>query len=270
MGFDLLHYLYNGLLRFKPIRKHFNIQANYKGNFPVVGFLNDETISELEQILGIKIYNPAIFEQAFIHRSYLPILKHSKYFSNERLEFLGDSILGMVVADYLFSLHSHVPEGELTKMRSWLVNSNSLALTARKLLLDKFIKLSFSAEKSLKQGSDSILADALEALIGAIYVDSGFDAAKQFIIHSIIPIELNESLMKDDNYKSILLEKVQSKGYDAPKYNIIDEFGPDHDKTFTVGVYINDNLVAKGSGKSKKQAEQSAAKKALKKNFSFK
>jgi ribonuclease III len=204
-----------------------------------------------------------------LHRSYLQVLNDNRLLSNERLEFLGDSILGMVVAEYLFSLHTHVPEGELTKMRSWLVNASSLAVCAKKIGLEKFIMLSYSAEKSLETGSESILSDALEAIIGAIYLDSGIETAREFITNSLLPIEMNSSAMKDRNYKSILLETVQAQGLESPKYYVIDEQGPDHDKLFIVGVYIDNLLTATGTGKNKKQAEQEAAKNALNQNIEF-
>jgi ribonuclease-3 len=260
---EIFHHLYNGFLRFSPLKKYLKFLSNQKGNFPLVGYLNDEKKSELEDILNIQIRSNEIFEQALLHRSYLQVLNDDKILSNERLEFLGDAVLGMVVADYLFSLHTHVPEGELTKMRSWLVNASSLTLCARKLGLEKFIMMSYSAEKSVEHGCNSILADTVEALIGAIYLDSGFESAKNFILNSLLPIQMNHSVMHDNNYKSKLLESVQAEGKESPKYIVLDEVGPDHDKTFTIGVYIENELVATGTGKNKKQAEQSAAQKAL-------
>ncbi len=213
--------------------------------------------------MNVQIKSNEIFEQALLHRSYLQVLNNEKVLSNERLEFLGDAVLGMVVADYLFSLHTHVPEGELTKMRSWLVNESSLTLCARKMGLEKFIMMSYSAEKSVENGCNSILADTVEALIGAIYLDSGLDAVKNFIVNSLLPIEMNNSVMQDTNYKSILLESVQAEGKDSPRYLVIDEKGPDHDKIFTIGVYVDEQLIATGTGRNKKQAEQSAAQKAI-------
>lgn len=256
-------------MRFTPLKKYFKYISGQKGNFPLVGFLTTGKKAELENILGVSIKRKELYEQALMHRSYLQVLDNDEFMSNERLEFLGDAVLGMIVAEYLFSLHSHVDEGDLTKMRSWLVNSNSLALCAKKLGLDKFIMLSYSAEKSLENGSDSIIADALESIIAAIYLDSGFEAAQKFIINSLMPIEMDLSLMKDTNYKSNLLEYVQSKGIDAPRYTVLDEEGPAHNKIFTIGVYINDELIATGKGKNKKQAEQSAAKKALQNKNDF-
>jgi ribonuclease-3 len=217
----------------------------------------------LENILGLKINNIEYFEQALTHRSYLHIIEDQTIFSNERLEFLGDSVLGMVVADYLFSLHSDVLEGGLTKMRSWMVNKNSLVECAKRLKLNELLLMSFSASKALEQGSDSILADALEAIIGAIYLDSGLEATKKFIINVLIPIIVSQNYMVDRNYKSLLLETVQSMGKEPPKYVVLDETGQDHNKEFLVGVLVDSEMMGTGLGKSKKQAEQFAAKEAL-------
>jgi ribonuclease-3 len=183
--------------------------------------------------------------------------------SNERLEFLGDAVLDLVIAEYLFSLHTKVDEGELTKMRSWLVNKKTLALAAKRMQLDSFLMLSFSASKALEKGSDSILSDALEAVIGAIYFDKGIEGAKKFILNSLLPLFTHQEVMIDNNYKSIFLEKVQSEGKTSPWYNVIEESGPDHDKQFLVGAYIGDELISTGEGKNKKDAEQSAARNAL-------
>lgn len=255
------------MLRFIPVKKYFRYSSGHTGNFPRLGLLTDLKIAELEKALGLKINKIELFEQALVHRSYLQVLDVQECMSNERLEFLGDAVLGLIVGDYLFSLHTNVLEGELTKMRSWLVNKNSLALCSRNLGLDRFLFLSFSAQKSLDSGSDSILADALEAIIAAIYIDSGLEATKDFVINSLIPMMMNTRVMSDRNYKSILLEEVQAHGHDSPIYEVLEESGPDHDKEFTVGVYVSGELVGSGKGKSKKQAEQLAAKIAIENNI---
>jgi ribonuclease III len=258
---DLLLQLYNGALKFSQLKK--NLKTNRFGNYPKVGFLNSELKLELENILDIKIINSEIFEQALTHRSYLQVLADTNFLSNERLEFFGDSILGMIIAEYLFTLHEDVLEGELTKMRSWLVNQHSLALCGRKFQLDKFLMMSHSAAKSIEQGSDSILSDCLEAIIAAIYLDSGIDSARKFILETLMPVMMSKRVMIDKNYKSILLETVQAEGKPSPIYKVYQESGPDHDKEFIVGVYVDDILLAKGTGKSKKQAEQDAAHNAI-------
>lgn len=261
---DFFGQIYNGLLRFRSVRIFLNIKSNRSGIFPEVGFLNDELKQRLENILNIKIHRSELYEQALIHRSYLQVLNNEDFYSNERLEFLGDSILGMIVAEYLFNLHSRVPEGELTKMRSWLVNKNSLAICAKKLKLHKFIMMSYSAEKALESGSESILADTMEAVIAAIYIDNGFSVTKDFILHSLLPIVMDKNIMVDRNYKSILLEEIQSQGKSSPSYEVLSESGPDHKKDFLVGVFIGNVLIGQGIGKSKKLAEQDAAYNAIK------
>jgi len=260
---DFLNNLYNGILRFSPLRKHLRVVSASKGAFSKLGYLDNKKKADLESILGLKINNIEYFEQALTHRSYLHIIEDQTIFSNERLEFLGDSVLGLVVADYLFSLHSDVLEGGLTKMRSWMVNKNSLVECAKRLKLNELLLMSFSASKALEQGSDSILADALEAIIGAIYLDSGLEATKKFIINVLIPIIVSQNYMVDRNYKSLLLETVQSMGKEPPKYVVLDETGQDHNKEFLVGVLVDSEMMGTGLGKSKKQAEQFAAKEAL-------
>ena len=259
---DFLQQIYNGLLKLAP-GKHRLLTP--EGLYPSLDYLDDNKKAALEKTLEIEIKKKEYFEQALTHRSYLQVVPDKNLLSNERLEFLGDSVLGLVIADYLFSLHVNVMEGELTKMRSWLVNKNTLAIFARHLELDKYLLMSFSAAKALEKGSDNILADALEAVIGAIYLDSGINHARKFIINTILPIITTQNTMVDKNYKSILLEAVQSLGKPAPRYSVIDETGPDHDKEFVVGVIVGDEQMGTGKGKSKKQAEQIAAENALQK-----
>lgn len=233
--------------------------------FPVLGVLTTEQKHQLEEALGVSINDATYFEQALTHRSYLQVLNNPHAFSNERMEFLGDAILSMIIAEYLFYLRSDVSEGELTKMRSWLVNKKSLAYSARRLSLHDFLKVSVSARQSLEQGNDSMLADALEALIAAVYLDSGWDAVKQFIVQSVLsPVMNEESLMKDTNYKSILLEHSQALGTGIPKYIVVEESGPDHNRQFTIEVSIGENVVGQGVGRNKKEAEQNAASAAVK------
>lgn len=251
--------IYNGILRHTPLKKYVKFVSNRRGYFPAVGFLDAQRKAELEKLLGVQINSVEYFEQAILHRSYLPVLQNDNLLSNERLEFLGDAVLGMIVADYLFSMHSSVLEGELTKMRSWLVNRKSLAFCSRKIGIEPFIMMSYSAARSLEKGSDSILSDALEALIGAIYLDSGLEITRKFIINTMLPILVTNSVMVDRNYKSLLLEAVQASGKQSPSYEVIEESGPDHDKEFLVGCYIDGKLFGSGKGKSKKEAEQSAA-----------
>jgi ribonuclease-3 len=255
---DIVRQLYSNFMRIASARGSARTSL-MRELFPPMGLLTPSQISQLEKNLGIEINNAALFEQALTHRSYLQVLNSPDHRSNERLEFLGDSILGMVTAEYLFYNHKEVLEGELTKMRSWLVNKNSLAICARNLHLDEFLFLSYSARQSLARGNDGMLADALESVIAAIFLDSGFEHVRNFIVHSMLPIMVKESLVKDTNYKSLLLEDVQARGFPAPKYVVVQEEGPDHEKHFTVEVHVDGRVIGTGRGRNKKEAEQEAA-----------
>lgn len=254
--------LYQGLLRFS-FKNRSSDFALQKQSIVRIGFLTIERKQMLEERLGININRVELFEQALLHRSYLHLLPKGNFQSNERLEFLGDAVLGMVVSDFLFHQSEDLLEGDLTKIRSWLVNKHSLSICARKLELDKFLMVSFSTAKNLQRGSESILSDAMEAIIGAIYLDSGFEQIRNFIISRLIPILQEENILQDRNYKSILMETVQAVGKQPPIYEVLSESGPSHDKTFSVGVFVDGVLLAKGIGKSKKEAEQNAARSAL-------
>lgn len=229
--------------------------------------LSSSQNKELEVILGISIKESLYFELALIHRSALQVPEYSSLPSNERLEFLGDAILDMIVAEYLFSLHTNVPEGELTKMRSLIVNGKTLAHCASVLHLERFVILSYSARQTLSSGTSSILADAIEAIIAAIYLDSGLKTVTKFFLKTLLPIIVSSTSLEEKNYKSILLEAVQSKFKTSPKYKVLHSEGPAHSTVFTIGVFINEELIAEGTGKSKKEAEQIAANKALEKKF---
>ncbi len=259
---DIVRQLYANLLKFTSGRGR---SAAFRELFPPMGVLPPEAVVQLEECLGVKIATVSLFEQALTHRSYLQVVNSPDHHSNERLEFLGDSILGMITAEYLFYNNKNILEGELTKMRSWLVNKKSLAICARALHLDDHLLLSFSAKQSLQRGNDSMLADALESIIAAIYLDLGFDAVRRFIIDKLLPIMVQESLVHDTNYKSLLLETVQARGVTAPRYVVIAEEGPDHEKQFTVEVWVDDRCMGTGKGRNKKDSEQRAAEAAMRK-----
>ncbi|MCX7929478.1 MAG: ribonuclease III [Chlorobi bacterium] len=256
---DIVRNLYNGLVRFTMRRVE---TLRRKSRRPVEHVLGERRHA-LEQLLGVDIRQAYLYEEALTHRSYLQVKNDPTVQSNERLEFLGDAILGLVVAEYLFHHHEDVAEGELTKMRSWLVNKKSLAICARKLQLDRFMLMSYSAANALAKGNDSVLADAVEALIAAVYLDHDFEQARRFIEERLLPLMLEERVMYDTNFKSLLLEHVQARGYSAPRYQVIEERGPDHEKQFTVAVYVGSSSVGIGTGRSKKEAEQNAARQAL-------
>lgn len=259
---DIVRQLYANLLKITGTRQA-SPNAEFRELFPPMQILTDVTVKQLEKTLGVVIETPSLYEQALTHRSYLQVVNSPGHRSNERLEFLGDSILGMITAEYLFYNNKQVLEGELTKMRSWLVNKKSLAVCARALRLEDFLFLSYSAKQSVERGNDGMLADALEAVIAAVYLDQGFDAARKFIVEKLLPIMVEESLVHDTNYKSLLLEAVQAKGYPAPRYVVTREEGPDHEKEFTVDVLIADRSYGSGTGRNKKDAEQNAAEEAL-------
>ena len=236
------------------------------GIFLTHGLFSDEELRNLEAAIGYRIKNTAYFEQALIHRSYLQIAEHETIVSNERLEFLGDSILNMLIGEFLFHRYGDIQEGDLTKLRSRLVNRKALTLCARALRLEDTILLNASAEQSLTQGNDSLLADAFEAIIAAIYLDCGstLHAVKEFLARTLLTPEMFERILFiDENFKSILLEYTQSRGLGVPRYVVVKEEGPDHERIFTVEVFVGEKQFGSGQGRSKKDAEQQAAAEAV-------
>ena len=217
-----------------------------------------------EIALQYRIRRKDLFLQAVLHRSYLQITETPDIRSNERLEFLGDSILNMVVAERLYAIYPDAEEGDLTIMRARLVNRKALVQYAKKIRLRDFLLLSNSASQTAEKGADTILADAYEAVIGAVYLDGGLEEAKQFVERQLTSVRKEGTLHEDDeNYKSALLEYAQANGMSLPHYTIMKEEGPDHDRTFTVEVSIGDGKSGVGVGKNKKEAEQAAAQHAL-------
>lgn len=231
------------------------------------GRLPDEIdFQRLERTIGHHIRQQVLFIEALLHRSYLQYQDLHEKKSNERLEFLGDSVLNLIVGEYLYSHYPDAEEGDLTKLRSRLVSRKALAAYARQLNLEEFMFVSSSAAQSLERGSESMLADTYEAIIAAIYLDAGYGDAKKFVERQVLGA-LKSGIVgtADENYKSILLEHAQAQGLGAPKYTIIKEEGPDHDRTFTVEVAVGDERCGIGVGKTKKEAEQAAAMKAVQK-----
>lgn len=207
--------------------------------------------------------NKKLFEQAFTHRSYLNEAKEDVA-SNERLEFLGDSILSLVVSDYLFKKYPEYNEGKLTNLRALLVNTKHLAENARKLKFGELLKLSKGEEESKGRENQSLLADCFEAFIGALYLDQGLTEARDFVVQTIV-VSVEEFVGKNTfkDPKSLLQEYVQGRRQKSPLYKVLSEEGPAHAKTFTVGVYIATTLAGKGIGRSKQEAEEQAAIEAL-------
>jgi ribonuclease-3 len=221
---------------------------------------------ELEETLGVKIKNESFFAEALTHRSALSIPSNEGKNSNERMEFLGDSILNFLVAEFLFTRFPEIDEGQMTRLRSLLVNQHALAEFASKINLSSFLSLSTSAQQAIEKGYETIVSDALEAVIAAIYLDGGIDAARKFVTGMVMPKEkqISRQMLKafDRNFKSALLEFAQARGLGAPRYNLLKEEGPDHDRTFTIEALIGDEPCGVGTGKTKKSAEQAAAEKA--------
>jgi len=214
--------------------------------------------------LDLKFKNPDLLKQALTHRSYLNENPNFGLDHNERLEFLGDAVLELVVTEYLYQNYKN-PEGELTSWRAALVNAEMLSKKAKKLGLNDEILLSRGEAKDTGKARDYILANALEALIGAIYLDGGYEIAKKFINENIL-IEL-PSVLENKLYldaKSQFQERAQEEVNITPEYKVLKEWGPDHDKKFKIGVYLNTELVAVAIGSSKQEAQQKAAEKALK------
>ncbi len=222
------------------------------------------TIEEFAQRIGVAFDDKGLLEQALTHRSYLNEDRTYKRGHNERLEFLGDAVLELIVTDYLYT-HYNNPEGELTAWRASLVNTDMLARVAQELGVNDILRMSKGeAQDSNSRARHHILANAVEAIIGAIYRDQGYDAARSFILNHII-VHLDEvienKLYRDP--KSYFQEQAQKHRRTTPHYEVLDESGPDHDKNFIVGAYIGNDLIAKGAGRSKQEAQRTAAQAAL-------
>lgn len=212
-----------------------------------------------------KIKNKKLLEEAFTHRSYLNEVKE-KISSNERLEFLGDSVLSLIVSEYLFINYQEFNEGKLTNLRSLLVNTKMLASVAKELDFGSNLRLSKGEEESGGRNNQSLLADSYEAYLGALFLDSGIESAKNFIYETVIPKAdefIKQNLLKDP--KSRLQEFIQSSKKGILSYKVLDEEGPAHSKIFTIGVFINEDKIGEGKGHSKQSAEEMAASSALEK-----
>jgi ribonuclease-3 len=223
--------------------------------------------NDFQQSIHYKIIDRSYFITALTHRSFLKIKNNSQsigIISNERLEFLGDAVLDLVVAEYLYKNFPLNEEGDLTKFRSILVNKKFLAERAKNLGLQNYMLASYTAKRSISEGYDTILSDAYESLIGAIFMDSGYDSAKEFLNEEIFKkLDVKWLNQFDENHKSRFLEYVQAHTDFIPEYGVIKEEGPEHNKLFTVEVFVNKRSLGIGKGKSKKQAEQEAAKNAM-------
>ena len=224
--------------------------------------MNDTELFEKQ--IDVRFKNKELLKQAFTHRSYLNENPESGLQHNERLEFLGDAVLELIVTEHLYKSYPDKPEGELTTWRAALVNARMLAIVAKDLKLGDYLLLSHGEARETGKARDYILANATEALLGALYLDQGLKACKIIIeqyVLSKLPQVLEEKLFEDA--KSRFQELAQEKTGITPSYQVLKEWGPDHEKNFQVGVTLGKDLIAKGQGMSKQEAEQDAAKAAL-------
>lgn len=223
-------------------------------------------LKNLEKKLGFVFQNQALLKEAVTHRSYLNENPEWPFPHNERLEYLGDAVLELAVSDFLFRQYPDFPEGKLTSYRAALVNYQMMARVAKEFGLDDFILLSRGEAKDNGKAREVILADGSEALIGAIYLDQGYDRAAAFIEANVLPHlrqVITEGLYQDP--KSLLQEIIQEDRKITPTYGVIKESGPEHQKDFLVGVYFDNQLIAEGAGTSKQEGERAAAEAAIKK-----
>lgn len=224
--------------------------------------MNKDKIFEYQNKVALWLEKP-IFKTASIHRSFLNESDENRE-SNERLEFLGDSVLSFVISSYLYDQRQEDAEGDLTNLRSYIVKTQSLAKAAKMLNLGQYLKMSKGEEMSGGRENTQLMANTFEAFLGAIYIDQGIDEAKKFVMEILVPLfaeEVKSGPPKDA--KSRLQEVVQNKTKQSPRYKILSTSGPDHAKEFEVGVFVQNKMAGKGSGLSKQIAEESAATKAL-------
>jgi ribonuclease III len=245
------------------ILKKLKKRGEEKSNKKISKLLTPQKFSELEALVGFSIKNRSFFIQALMHRSFLE--QNNEYdLSNERLEFLGDSVLSLIVAEFLYGAYPNKDEGFLTKIRAKLVNRIALADASERINLSKYLLVSKNLSNTFTNGSRTVLCDALEALIGAIYLDNGLLAAKEFISRVLIEPNAKEGeFLIDENYKSQLLEFSQASKMENPVYSVVNEEGPQHNRIFTIKVSINNIDYGVGTGRNKKSAEQKAAQAAM-------
>jgi len=223
-----------------------------------------EKVQEFSQKIGVMFADPELLVQAFTHRSFLNENRGHGKAHNERLEFLGDAVLELVTTEHLFEKYPEHPEGDLTSYRAALVNTTSLSETASELGMNDYLLLSKGEAKDTGRARQYILANTFEAVVGALFLDQGYDVARGFIAKYLLP--KTEKMVAGrlwQDAKSRFQEVAQERVSITPNYEMVSEEGPDHDKHFTVGVFLGSDLVAEGEGKSKQEAEQDAAQKAL-------
>lgn len=223
-----------------------------------------KNLKQFEKKTNITFKNKNLLMQAFLHRSYLNENKAIKIDHNERLEFLGDAVVELVVTEYLFAKYPKKPEGDLTSYRAALVNTTTLSSVAGKLNMNDFLLLSKGEAKDIGRARQYILANTFEAFVGALYLDQGYDIAKDFLAKNLFPLtdEIVAKRLWQDK-KSRFQEIAQEKVSITPQYQTLREVGPDHSKNFVVGIFLGEEKIAEGEGKSKQEAEQDAAQNGL-------
>lgn len=227
--------------------------------------MEEKNFQELQKKLDIKFKNKDLLKQAFIHRSYLNENPGFNLGHNERLEYLGDAVLELIVTDYLYKNYPDLAEGEMTSLRAALVNSQMLLQISDRLDFNEYLYLSKGEAKEINRGRQYILANTFESFVGALYLDQGYGSAEKFILKNLIPELKNvieKKLWRDS--KSLFQEAAQERAGITPTYEVLEASGPDHAKKFIIGVYLEKELVAKGEGASKNEAQQQAAENALK------
>jgi len=223
-----------------------------------------QSLEKFEKILGIKFKNFNLLKEALTHRSYLNENPHWKFGQNERLEYLGDAVLELAVSEFLFHRYPRYPEGKLTSLRAALVNYKMISKVGKEISLDKFILVSKGEAKDTSKAKEIIIANAFEAVLGAIYLDQGYNVASNFVLQTVIKhLEEVISFGLDKDPKSLLQEIIQEKSKITPVYKVLKEEGPDHKRVFYVGVFLNEEKIATGVGFSKQEAEINAASNAL-------
>lgn len=217
-----------------------------------------------EKQLGVKFNNKDLLTQAFTHRSYVNENVKLPHGHNERLEFLGDAVLELIVTDYLYKNYPNQNEGELTAYRSALFNAVIISEVASEINMNDFLLLSKGEAKDMGKARMYILANTYEAFLGALYLDQGYEISRDFVLKTLVPkiVKIIKKKLYRDG-KSLIQEKAQEVVGITPSYKVISATGPDHDKQFVIGLYIGNELIAEGKGKSKQEAEQSAAREAL-------
>jgi len=215
----------------------------------------------LERSLGYRFRNAHLLELALTHRSFAN--EQSLEYHNERLEFLGDAVLGLIAAQWLYAEHPELPEGDLSKLKAYLVSASALAGFSTELGVGRELRLGVGEERSGGRAKPSLLSDTLEAIFGAIYLDGGLEPVRKVVVPLLEDVLAERPRVHEEDSKTRLQEAVQARGWDLPEYQVVEETGPDHAKRFTVEVLVRGRGAGRGTGRSKKLAEQRAAAQAL-------